>query len=268
MLTTHSSAPGSSGGAAGSSGQDPRFMPTEDAFTLPFLPRQGMEGFDRGYFLPAEVTAFWGIYYHESGDVRPGYTGASPWDFPLDCQGHMALKLHSAAYSSHIGLVLTGIVYPQQEDPAIKIDQYSYFNIIGTKPPPTNHGIWGCLHYLPLVSNVFLAQYDSGTFLSHLTDWGYGFDAIGSPGIDMCQMYIIGGMHYIRVGLNYKPHGLIAGNIKRCATFLRTFFDRCESEIDVAPSQTYFLQKRGVWGLSVTACHLGFVLTPSFPALV
>ena len=53
-----------------------------------------------------------------------------------------------------------------------------------------------------------------------------------------------GGMHYIRVGLVYKPHGLFAGNIEGCATFLRTFFDWWESEINVAPSQAYFLQKR------------------------
>ena len=141
---------------------------------LLFLSRQGMEGFNRDYLLPAEVTAFQGIYYHKSGDVRPGYTGASPWDFPLDHQGHMTLKLHSgvAAYSLYIGLVSTGIVYAQQEDPDIKIDHYNYFNIIGTVPPPANHGIWDCLHYLPLVSNVFLAQYDSETFLSHLTDRG------------------------------------------------------------------------------------------------
>ena len=59
-------------------------------------------------------------------------------------------------------------------------------------------------------------------------------------------------MHYIRVSLIYKPHGLFAGNIKRCATFIRTFFDRCESEINVAPSQACFLQKRrGVGPL----CH-------------
>ena len=183
MFTAHSSAPGSSGGAAGSSGQDPNELrqgvshlalvinddgftnnphqniPTEDAFTLPFPPRQGIEGFDRGYLLPAEVTAFQGIYYHKSGDVRPSYTGAYPWDFPLDHQGHMASKLHSgvAAYSSSIGLVWTGIVYLQQEDPDIKINQYNYFDIIGTVPPPAKHGIWGCLHYLPLVSNIFLA---------------------------------------------------------------------------------------------------------------
>ena len=65
----------------------------------------------------------------------------------------------------------------------------------------------------------------------------------------MYQMYIVApmvkaGMNYIGVGLVYKPHSLFVGNIKRCATFLRTFFDRCESEIDVAPSQAYFLWKR------------------------
>ena len=68
----------------------------------------------------------------------------------------------------------------------------------------------------------------------------------------MYQMYIVApmvkaGMTYVTVGLIYKPHGLFAGNVKRCATFPRAFFDRCESEIDVAPSQAYFLQKkRGV----------------------
>ena len=65
----------------------------------------------------------------------------------------------------------------------------------------------------------------------------------------MYQMYIIapmvkGVMHYVRVGLIYKPHGLFAGNVERCATFIRTFYNRCESEINVALSQAYFLQKR------------------------
>ena len=35
-----------------------QISPTEDAFALHFLHRQGIEGFDRGYLLPAEVTAF------------------------------------------------------------------------------------------------------------------------------------------------------------------------------------------------------------------
>ena len=279
---TCSSALGSSGGTAGGSGQGPseprhevahlamvvsdddefaddphQIIPTEDVFTVPAFPRDDLNEFDEGYLFPMEVTAFRGIYYHKLGDVRPGYTGASPFDYPLDHQGHVASKLHSgtAAYSSYIELISTGIVYPQQEDSDIQINQYSYFNIIESIPPTAYHGIWGCLHFLSLVSNVFLACYDSGTFLSHLTDGGYGFDALGSPGINMYQMYMVApmvkaGMTYIRVGLVYKPHGLFAGDVEKCATFLRTFFDRCESEIDVAPSQAYFLRKRrGV-------CHL------------
>ena len=180
----HSIGPGSSSGAAGGSSQDlnePRqgvshlaivisndhkftdnphqIIPTEDAFAVPYLPRKNLKGFDQGYLLPPEVTAFQGIYYHESGDVLPSYISASPWDYPLDHQGYVASDLHSsvAAYSSDIGLVSTRIVYPQKEDTDVKIDQYSYFNITGTVPPATHHGIRGCLHYLPLVSNVFLA---------------------------------------------------------------------------------------------------------------
>ena len=92
----------------------------------------------------------------------------------------------------------------------------------------------------------FQAPYVSGTYLSHLTEGGYGFNVLGSPGIDMYQIYIVApmvkaGMTYIGVCLIYKPHGLFAGGIKRCAIFLRTFFDRCESEVNVALNQAYFL---------------------------
>ena len=61
-----------------------QIIPIKDAFALPYLSRLNLEGFDHGYVLPAEVTGFQGTDYHESGDVRPGYTGASPWDYPLD----------------------------------------------------------------------------------------------------------------------------------------------------------------------------------------
>ena len=78
------STPDSNGGTAGSSGQGPnelkqvvahlamvvsddefaddpdQIIPTEDIFTIPAIPREDLEGFDEGYFLPAEVTAFRG----------------------------------------------------------------------------------------------------------------------------------------------------------------------------------------------------------------
>ena len=75
----------------------------------------------------------------------------------------------------------------------------------------------------------------------------------------MYQVYIVApmvkaGMTYDGVGLIYKPHGLFAGGIERCATFLRTFINRCESEIHIAPSQAYFLQKRR--GVGPLCCHM------------
>ena len=57
-----------------------QIIPTEDIFTIPAIPRDDLNGFDEGYLLPAKVTTFRGIYYHESGDIRPGYTGASPFN--------------------------------------------------------------------------------------------------------------------------------------------------------------------------------------------
>ena len=68
--------------------------------------------------------------------------------------------------------------------------------------------ILGSLHFLPSVLNVFLSRYDLGTFLSHLAAGEYGFDIIGSPCIDIYQMYVVvpmfqGGIPYIGVGLVY-----------------------------------------------------------------
>ena len=75
--------PGSSGGVAGGSGQGPgeskqevahlamvvsdddeftddphQIIPTEEVFTVPAFPQENLKGFDEGYLLPAEVTAF------------------------------------------------------------------------------------------------------------------------------------------------------------------------------------------------------------------
>ena len=145
--------------------------------------------------------------------------------------------------------LLSGMaVFPQLKEGDTKVNQYNYFDFVGTVPPPTFHGIWGCMHFLPLVSNMFLARYDFGTFLSQLTEGGYGFNSVGSPGIDMYQIYIVtpivkAGIHYIGVGLVSKPCNLFAGNTEKCANFLRTFFDLCKSSVDVASSQAYCLRK-------------------------
>ena len=163
----------------------------------------------------------------------------------------MAPKLYSgtAAHSQHTGPTLTGTAYPPCEDPPVPIDQHNHFNAISTTPPTANHDTWDHLHLPPLVLNALPACRDPGTLPLHLTEGGHGFDALGSPSIHMHQMHIAApmvkaGMTHTWVGLNYKPHGPLTGGIERCATPLRTFFDRCESEIDVAPSQAHFPQKR------------------------
>ena len=94
-----------------------------------------------------------------------------PYDHLHDQQGHIASAPHSsvAAYSSYIRLIASGILFPQKKETGHGFDELHYFNIVGTMPQPDAHGIWGSLHFLPLVSNVFLSCYDSGTFLSHIT---------------------------------------------------------------------------------------------------
>ena len=133
-----------------------------------------------------------------------------PYDHPLNWQGHITSALHSGvtAYSSHIRLITSGILLPQKKETGEGYDELHYFNIVGSIPQPETHSIWDSLHFLPLVSNVFLSRYYSGTFLSHLAAGEYGFDIVGSPCINIYQMYIVvtmiqGGIPYVRVGLVY-----------------------------------------------------------------
>ena len=100
-----------------------------------------------------------------------------------------------------------------------------------------------------LVLNVFLSCYNSGTFLSHLAAGEYGFNIVGAPCIDIYQMYVVvpmiqGGIPYIGVGLVYRSPSLYVGTNEDCTIFLKAFFTHCESSIDVAPSQAFFLRKR------------------------
>ena len=183
-----------------------------------------------------------------------------PYDHPLDQQGHIASVLHSgtAAYSSYIGLVASGI--PITTRVGSRDIHCQYFNIIGTIPGQDDHNIWGSwgsLHFLPLVSNIFLLHYDSGTFLSHLVEGKYGFDIIGSNCIDMYQMYLVVptvrcGIPYVGVGIVYRCSSLHVGDIEYCTIFLKTFLACCESSVNMAPSQAFFLRKRRVGSLVST----------------
>ena len=188
---------------------------------------------------------------------------AMPYDHPLDRQRHIASALHSgvAAYFSYIGLIhgilIHGILFPQKKETGHGFNKLHYFNVVGTMLHPDAHGIWGSLHFLPLVSNVFLSHYDSGTFLSHIAAGEYGFDIISSPCMDIYQMYIVvpmiqRGIPYVRVGLIYRSPSLFVGTNEDCTIFLKAFFAHCESSVNITLSQAFFLQKRrGVGPL----CH-------------
>ena len=174
-----------------------------------------------------------------------------PYDHPLDRQGHIASALHSgaAAYSLYIRLITFGILLPQKKETGEGHDSLHYFDVIGSIPKPETHTIWGSLHFLPLVLNVFLSCYDSGTFLPHLTAGKYGFDIVGSPCINIYKMYVVvpmiqGGIPYVKVGLVYQSPSLYVGTNEDCTIFLKAFFTHCESNIDVTPSQAFFLRKR------------------------
>ena len=150
----------------------------DPCYSLPLIAKDG-GGSKLNYSEAVKVRDFQGIYYFESGCLWLGYTNSMPYDHPLDQQGHIASVLYSgtAAYSSYIGLIASGIpITTRVESRDI---HHQYFDIIGTIPGQDNHNIWGSLHFLPLVSNVFLPRYNSGTFLSHLAEGEYGFDIIG-----------------------------------------------------------------------------------------
>ena len=96
------------------------------------------------------------------------------YTLPLLCTQVLLCILHTS------DLFALGILLPQKET-GERLDKLHYFNIVRSVPPPEIHTIWGSLHFLPLVLNVFLSHYDSGTFLYHLAVGEYGFDIVGSP---------------------------------------------------------------------------------------
>ena len=75
---------------------------------------------------------------------------AMPYDHPLDQQGYIASVMHSgtAAYSSYIGLVASGISITT----IVKNSDihHHYFDIIGTVPGQDHHNIWDSLSFLAI----------------------------------------------------------------------------------------------------------------------
>ena len=132
-------------------------------YNMPYILLLKEENPHQGYFAPVTVKEFAGIYYRESRDLKPGYAFTTPRDYPLDRRGHIATKLHSeeVAYTLYLRLVTSGIPYTDTVDG--QQTDYHYSNVVGVTPPAEHHTTWGSLHFLPLISNVFLPRYESET---------------------------------------------------------------------------------------------------------
>ena len=85
-------------------------IPSEPCYGPPLVAKDG-GGVELNYSEMVQVQHFQGIYYFKSGCLWPDYTNSMLYDHPLDRQGPIASVLHSgtAAYSSYIGLVASGI---------------------------------------------------------------------------------------------------------------------------------------------------------------
>ena len=122
---------------------------------------------------------------------------------------------------------------------------------------------WGGLHFLPLITSVFLSHHEN--HVNQLDIGVFGFDKCTGQlfddqtdersvvSNDPYQAYVIvsiikGRFHYVGVGLVYKPASISAGHIAKCKMFLNSFFSSCGDLPDVEAREVYLLRKH--WGVS------------------
>ena len=124
---------------------------------------------------------------------------------------------------------------------------------------------WGGLHFLPLITTVFLSHHEKNSFVNELGSGMFGFDRCkgtslfddqievrGMVSTDPYQAYVItpiikGGFQYVGVGLVFKLATIAAGHITKCKMFLNSFFSLCGDLPDVEPREVYLLRK--CWGV-------------------
>ena len=124
---------------------------------------------------------------------------------------------------------------------------------------------WGGLHFLPLITTVFLSCHEKNSFVNQLDSSMFGFDRCKGTTLfddqmdvrsvastDPYQAYVIapiikGGFWYVGVGLVFKPAAIAAGHITKCKIFLNSFFSSCGDLPDMEPREVYLLRK--CWGV-------------------
>ena len=121
---------------------------------------------------------------------------------------------------------------------------------------------WGGLHFLPLITTVFLFHHEKNSFVSQLDGSVFGFDRCKGTilfddqmdvrGVASTDPYqaesasspiVKGGFWYVGVDLVFKPATIAAGCITKCKMFLNSFFSSCGDLPDMEPREVYLLRK-------------------------
>ena len=114
---------------------------------------------------------------------------------------------------------------------------------------------WDGLHFLPLITSVFLFHHEKSSFVNQLDSGVFGFDKCKGHLFDQTdeksvasndpyQAYVIapivkGGFHYVGIGLVYKPASISSGRIAKCKMFLDSFFSLCGDLPDMEAHEVY-----------------------------
>ena len=121
---------------------------------------------------------------------------------------------------------------------------------------------WGGLHFLPLITSIFLSCHEKSSFMNQLDSGVFGFDKCRGTGQTdgksvasnyPCQASVIApivkdGFCYVCVGLMYKPASISASCIAKCKMFLDSFFSSCGDLPDVDACEVYLLRKCQTFG--------------------
>ena len=188
-----------------------------DNFTIP-------EG---SYPAPYVLENFQGLFLPKPG--APGLL-TSLRDHPLHCHGHSYTEGSDRVrmYHTWCGLVETGIGYTEtvcivrrgKQKLCTGVRKYNdLFKQSGYQAATVD--TWGSLHFLPLITSVFLSHHKKSSFMNQLDSGIFGFDkckehlfddqtdekSVASN--DPYQAYVItpivkGGFHYVGIGLVYK----------------------------------------------------------------
>ena len=193
------------------------FAVPEGGYPAPYVP----EGFP-GLFLPKPRAP---------GMIICGYSHTSLQDHPLNCWGHSYTEGHDkiGMHPTCLGLVETGIGYTESIW-VVKSDKEKYctairrYHELFLQPGFRTAAMdtWGGLHFLPLITTIFLSQYKKDSFMLQLDSGVFGFnrckgttlyndqtDEKSVTSTNPYQAYMVvpimkGGFKYISMSLMYK----------------------------------------------------------------